>query len=83
MVNSKKCGRIKIKNIKMTNLKTSEEWYNLAKLKHSDFIIYDPDGWDRTNYDHSFKVEKISQTEFWHRVMHSTCIGHINMDWSI
>jgi hypothetical protein len=64
-------------------LKTSEEWYELARKKHPDFVIMDPDGWDRMNYHHSFHVEKISQTEFWHRVMYSTCQAYIGMDFSL
>lgn len=54
-----------------TVLKTSEEWMKLYK---DEFIVYDPDGWDRSNFDFSWFIEKISYTEFQQRVMRSTLI---------
>jgi len=50
--------------------KTSEEWHKEVK----DFCrIMDPDGWDRSNYQHSWHEEKISKQEFCKRVGFSTC----------
>jgi len=60
-------------------LKTSQEWYDMIP-KELGFMIYDPDGWDRTNYQYSFHEELISKEEFKKRLMHSTCLsgpGHI------
>ena len=51
------------------SLKTSEEWQNLFKDK---ILILDPDGWDRKNFEHSWKEEKISLREFKRRCMTST-----------
>jgi hypothetical protein len=47
--------------------KTSLEWIKTIKYE-----IIDPDGWDRTNYDHSFYKEKITIDEFQRRVSKST-----------
>ena len=57
--------------------KSSKEWYEIAQKADPQFVIYDPDGWDRQNYDYSFNQEKISNTEFWSRVMASTCMRSI------
>lgn len=51
-------------------LKTSSDW--LLEPEYSGYVIMDPDGWDRTNYDYSFNVEKISKNEFEHRLKRST-----------
>lgn len=52
---------------------TSEYWY--LKLRETeDIVIYDPDGWDRKNYQYSFYEEKITKEEFDERVMWSTCL---------
>ena len=48
--------------------KTSEEWQKICKL-----LIYDPDGWNRQNFDYSWKEEKITREEFEHRMYFSTC----------
>ena len=50
-------------------LKTSQEWQ-----EESDVIVYDPDGWDRKNYQYSWFEEKISLSEFEKRLMKSTCL---------
>lgn len=51
--------------------KTSEQWYN--SLPSEDrVIILNPDGWDRTNYQYSYFVEKITLDEFQNRVLRST-----------
>ena len=52
----------------MLELKTSDEWQKLCHV-----IVYDPDGWDRKNYDYSWKEEKITREEFEKRLMISTC----------
>lgn len=55
-------------------LRTSAEWMEHL-FDSKKVIIMDADGWDRTNYDYSFNVEKISLDEFKHRVSLSTmCI---------
>ena len=57
----------------MEKLKTSQEWYDLLYPDYK-IIIMDPDGWDRTNYDYSFKEEKITIDEFNRRLTNSTVI---------
>jgi len=52
---------------KRGTLRTSEEWNQIFNIP-----IMDPDGWDRKNYDYSFKEEKISYEEFRMRVNRST-----------
>lgn len=49
--------------------KTSEYWQ-----KYYDMIIYDPDGWNRTNYNYSWKQEKITYKEFELRAIRSTLV---------
>jgi len=51
-------------------LKTSEEW-----AKNYPYTIYDPDGWDRKNYEFSWFKELITFEEFKNRALRSTCIG--------
>lgn len=53
-------------------LKTSAEW-----VEDCPFIVSDPDGWDRTNYQYSYFEEKITKEEFNLRVLHSTCMGKV------
>lgn len=50
--------------------KTSEEW--LQEPEYEGVTIYDPDGWDRSNYEYSFCQEKISKNEFKKRLLSST-----------
>lgn len=51
--------------------KTSEQW--LAEIPTAERpVILDPDGWDRKNYDYSFKEELITKKEFDIRVGMST-----------
>lgn len=52
-------------------LKTSEEWY---KELGKHYIIHDPDGWDRKNYQYSYYEEKITKQEYQRRVMQSTLL---------
>lgn len=58
--------------------KTSQQWY-LEIPKSYGFIIMDPDGWDRKNYDFSFNQELITKPEFIERTHKSTCIVSGNM----
>lgn len=53
-----------------SNLKTSEEWQKLFP----DVIIYDPDGWDRSNFEYSWFEEKITLEEYHKRQFSSTCM---------
>jgi hypothetical protein len=60
-------------------LKTSEEWYPIVQkqweeFENKQFIIYDPDGWDRKNYQYSWHEELITEEEFSNRVFQSTCM---------
>lgn len=57
----------------MAEKKTSEEWYNQVD-KPSGLIIYDPDGWDRKNWQFSWYEEKITIDEYRNRVFWSTCL---------
>jgi hypothetical protein len=50
-------------------LKTSEQWQKKFKDK---ILVLDPDGWDRQNFEHSWKEEKISEAEFKKRCETST-----------
>jgi len=51
--------------------KTSEEWEKEIPERYK-LIILDPDGWDRTNYDYSFREELITKEEFDMRLSNST-----------
>ncbi len=53
--------------------KTSEEWQSIFP----DPKVLDPDGWDRKNYDYSWKEEKITLEEYETRRSHSTCLYSI------
>ena len=55
-------------------LKTSEQWYEIARKLNPGFVIMDPDGWDRKNYDYSWKEQLIDLQEFQDRVLQSTCL---------
>lgn len=70
----------------MSDLKTSEEWSKLSTVQ-----IYDPDGWDRTNYQFSWHEELITREEFEKRMCSSTCMftkpifdknGNVNSIWN-
>ena len=50
-------------------VKTSEEWQ-----KQFGCLVYDPDGWDRNNFDYSWFEEKISKQEFLMRFSYSTIL---------
>lgn len=53
--------------------KTSDEWYK-ELYPTGEFVIYDPDGWDRQNYNYSYYEELITLKEFMNRVLYSTCV---------
>lgn len=53
--------------------KTSEEWQSIFPYPK----VIDPDGWDRKNYDYSWKEEKITLEEYETRRSHSTCLYSI------
>lgn len=53
--------------------KSSKDWY--AEIPSElGFVIYDPDGWDRSNYEFSFNQELITKEEFVKRVFESTVL---------
>lgn len=56
--------------LKSKEVLTSEEWQKL----HPTIVIVDPDGWDRNNFCHSFKEEKITIEEYKKRMENSTVI---------
>ncbi len=51
-------------------LKTSYEWES-----ESDYLVLDPDGWDRQNFSYSFFEELITYEEYTNRLLKSTCIS--------
>ena len=55
--------------------KTSEEWQKLCKVK-----VYDPDGWDRTNFSFSWYIKKITRKEFEQKLINSSCMYPTNGD---
>lgn len=52
---------------------TSKTWNKINKYIFG-IVIFDPDGWDRKNYDYSFNKEKITWKEFCERTSASTCL---------
>lgn len=54
------------------DLKTSKNWQKLCKIQ-----ILDPDGWNRKNFDYSWKEELINRNEFEKRMFHSTIKGDL------
>jgi calcineurin-like phosphoesterase family protein len=57
--------------------KTSQQWY--AEIpRELGFVIYDPDGWDRKNYEFSFNQELITKEEFIKRTFGSTVLSNKN-----
>lgn len=48
-------------------LRTSQQW----NVKYQ-YKLVDHDGWDRSNFDYSYKIEKITESEFIKRVSRST-----------
>ena len=61
-------------------MKTSQEWFEIEFINKEKLdIIYDPDGWDRKNFDYSWFEEKITLPEFYDRIARSTC-NHRHID---
>ena len=54
-------------------LKTSQEWHDELQALYPEFMVMDPDGWDRRNYQYSWHEELITNKEFEKRVGTSTC----------
>lgn len=54
-------------------MKPSQQWYEELQALYPDFIVMDPDGWDRRNYQYSWHEELITNEEFEKRVGRSTC----------
>lgn len=61
----------------MSKLKTSNEWYEEERDK---YVIIDPDGWDRRNYEYSFYEEKIDKDEYNHRLLASTIMRQLDIE---
>lgn len=55
--------------------KSSKDW-----AEEYQVTVYDPDGWDRTNFDESWS-ELISEEEFVRRCSVSTVICKSKEDW--
>lgn len=58
-------------------LLTSEEWERLIPIKYK-LQVLSPDGWDRKNYNYSYKEELISKEEFMRRLSNSTIECSVN-----
>lgn len=52
--------------------KTSKEWLDVFSIDRK--WIYDPDGWDRSNFVFSFEEEKITAAKFEERLTMSTIL---------
>jgi len=50
-------------------LRSSDDW-----SKHYPYQIYDPDGWDRANFDAAW-AERITWQEFYNRAIRSSVCG--------
>ena len=61
------CNAAQIKKANEPILKTSEDWN-----KEDTFIVLDPDGWDRSNYQYSWYEELITKDEYDKRFASST-----------
>lgn len=59
-----------INDMKTSPRKTSKNWMKLPK--YAGITIYDPDGWNRQNYDYSFDKQRITWREFERRLSLST-----------
>lgn len=55
--------------------KTSKDWYAEIPSEFG-FVIMDPDGWNRKNYEFSFNEELITKKEFFFRVLKSTSLAN-------
>lgn len=56
----------------MNTLKTSKQWFDNDIENNHKYIILDPDGWDRKNYQYSFFEELITKDEYDRRLCNST-----------
>jgi hypothetical protein len=56
--------------------KSSKDWYNELR-EEENFIILDPDGWNRRNYTYSFEKEMITKEEFYRRLELSTVLKNV------
>ncbi len=54
-------------------LKISAEWQALKPYP----VVYDPDGWDRMNFQFSWYEELITEEEYELRTMSSTCLHKV------
>lgn len=52
-------------------MKTSQQWHEELQARYPDFLVMDPSGWDRDNYQYSWHEELITNEEFEKRVAHS------------
>jgi len=60
--------------------KTSEKWHRKF-MKEEGLVVYDPDGWDRKNFDYSWYKEKITYEEFNKRTLTSSLIPFCKKEW--
>lgn len=61
----------------MNETKTSAEWQE----QFPNPKVYDPDGWDRRNFQFSWYEEQITLEEYKTRAGHSTIMGfHLETD---
>lgn len=51
-------------------MKCAAAW--LCEPQYRGIVVFDPDGWDRSNYEASWK-EEITEDEFRARLLMSTC----------
>ena len=80
-----------INDLKMEK-KTSNDWnkelndYLKSFNEKNHYTVYDPDGWNRSNFQFSWFEELITKEEFMKRTMSSTCLHNVNwdmiIDWS-
>lgn len=59
------------KSSALKSKKTSQQWYDLLG---THYMILNPDGWDRKNYDYSFNQELITEAEYTRRLSLSTIL---------
>ena len=62
--------QIDIERSNMPVMKTSVEWWHNNPLSKT-MRIFDPDGWDRANFQYSFYEEPINYDEFYKRLFRS------------
>ena len=54
--------------------RTSAEWQKLKPYPE----VYDPDGWDRANFQYSWHEELVTEGEYEQRTMRSTCMHRVS-----